>query len=369
MLAEFTGRRFQGAAGEITFGRLVDDARRSERLAADLHCRVLNSLVQLTDGKFDRRQVVEQLCIAPHLRHVEGGRQNKAAIVWEGDDGEVRKLTYRELLIETNRLANALRALGVDKGDRVGVFLPMLLETVVATLACGKLGAIYLPMFSGFGPEAVNRLILGLGSLIAASLYGAVFSRGERFTMKVMEDFRMASITDFLTGLHNYAYFIDRLKHEQYRADRDNSHFSVIIFDLDRFKQVNDTYGHEKGNVLLKAVAGIIAMNARGMDTVARYGGEEFVILMPDSRGAELEMAERIRQAIEDARIDVGGHVTRTTVSVGVASYPADGSDPATMIEKADGALYKAKRAGRNRVATHSDSQATLPFDDNRAAA
>ena len=105
------------------------------------------------------------------------------------------------------------------------------------------------------GPDVVNRLLLGISSLIATAAYGTIFSRSERYTMKVMADFRMAAIMDNLTGLYNYAYFMDRLKHEQFRADRTNAHFSVIIFDLDRFKQVNDTYGHEKGNVLLKAVA------------------------------------------------------------------------------------------------------------------
>jgi acetyl-CoA synthetase len=88
-------------------------------------------------------------------RHAAGARRNQLAVIWEGDDGEVRKLTYWELANETNRLANALRALGVKKGDRVGIFLPMLPETVAATLACGKLGAIYTPMFSGYGEEAV----------------------------------------------------------------------------------------------------------------------------------------------------------------------------------------------------------------------
>ena len=88
-------------------------------------------------------------------RHVAAGAGDRTAIIWEGDDGAVVTLTYAELLAATNRLAHALRQLGVGKGDRVGIFLPMLPETAIATLACGKLGAIYLPMFSGFGPEAI----------------------------------------------------------------------------------------------------------------------------------------------------------------------------------------------------------------------
>jgi diguanylate cyclase (GGDEF)-like protein len=144
---------------------------------------------------------------------------------------------------------------------------------------------------------------------------------------------------------------MDRLKHEQYRADRNNSHFSVIIFDLDRFKQVNDTYGHEKGNVLLKAVAEILTTNARGMDTVARYGGEEFVILMPDSSGAEHEMAERIRKKVEERPFDdIADGPLRITISGGICTYPNDARSGAEVLIKADKALYVAKEGGRNRT-------------------
>lgn len=206
----------------------------------------------------------------------------------------------------------------------------------------------------GYGHlDPLNRLVLGLLSLVATSLYGSIFSRGEQYTMQVLADFRMASIRDQLTGLYNYAHFIDRLKHEQYRADRNHSHFSVIIFDLDRFKRVNDTYGHEKGNVLLKAVADILSKNARGMDTVARYGGEEFAILMPDSRGAEREMAERIRKKVEETEFNgIAGGPLRITISGGLCAYPHDAASASEVLTKADMALYAAKSGGRNR--THS---------------
>lgn len=203
--------------------------------------------------------------------------------------------------------------------------------------------------------DYVNRLILGLVSLTATSLYGSIFSHGEQYTMKVLADFRKASITDQLTGLFNYAHFMDRLRHEQYRADRDHSHFSVILFDLDRFKKVNDTYGHEKGNVLLKAVASILAANARRMDTVARYGGEEFVILMPESRGAELEMAERIRKKVEDTEFTgIAEGPFRVTISGGLCSYPDDAGSLNDILSRADKALYAAKTDGRNRTRSYA---------------
>jgi diguanylate cyclase (GGDEF)-like protein len=209
---------------------------------------------------------------------------------------------------------------------------------------------------AAFDANFLNHLLFGFISLVATSLYGSIFSRAEQFTMKVMADFRRASITDRLTGLHNYAHFIDRLRHEQFRADRDNSHFSIIIFDLDRFKKVNDTYGHEKGNLLLRAVAEIIRMNARRMDTVARYGGEEFVVLMPESRGAELEMAERIRKKVEETEfVGIAAVPIRITVSGGLCTYPNDAISIDDLVAKADKALYFAKEAGRNR--THAYTQ------------
>ena len=158
--------------------------------------------------------------------------------------------------------------------------------------------------------------------------------------MEVMADLRKESITDRLTGLFNYSYFIDELQREQSRAERTNSHFSLVIFDLDLFKQVNDTYGHEKGNLLLQEVAAILKANARKMDTVARYGGEEFVILMPESNGAEMEVAERIRRKIEEVEfIGIAEQPIRITISGGVCTYPRDARSVNELLDKADKGL------------------------------
>ena len=124
-------------------------------------------------------------------RHAAGPGGERTALIWEGDDGAVRRLTFRELQLETNRLANALRQLGVERGDRVGVFMPMLPETVAAVLALGKLGAIFLPMFSGFGPEALgSRLHDGEASLLITT--DGAFRRGKTVPMKVVADEAMA---------------------------------------------------------------------------------------------------------------------------------------------------------------------------------
>jgi diguanylate cyclase (GGDEF)-like protein len=199
--------------------------------------------------------------------------------------------------------------------------------------------------------EFLNRLILGLVSFAATAWFGSIFAREEQYTLQVMADIRRDSITDRLTGLFNYSYFVDELHREQARAERMGSHFSLIIFDLDLFKQVNDTYGHEKGNLLLKGVADILKASARKMDIVARYGGEEFVILMPDSRGGEMEVAERIRRKVENAEFaGIADRPIRITISGGVCTYPRDAQSVNELLDNADRGLYNAKTSGRNRT-------------------
>src|SRR5688500_2396765 len=133
-------------------------------------------------------------------RHAAGPGGERTALIWEGDDGAVRRLTFRELQLETNRLANALRQLGVGRGDRVGVFMPMLPETVAAVLALGKLGAIFLPMFSGFGPEALgSRLHDGEASLLITT--DGALRRGKTVPMKVVADEALAQAPGVRTCL------------------------------------------------------------------------------------------------------------------------------------------------------------------------
>ena len=120
-------------------------------------------------------------------RHANGERRNQLAVIWEGDDGAVRKLTYRELFVETNRFANALRSLGVGKGDRIGIFMPMTPETVVAVLACGKIGAVFTPMFSGYGEEAIaSRLRDSDASVLITA--DSFLRRGASIKMKSVAD-------------------------------------------------------------------------------------------------------------------------------------------------------------------------------------
>ena len=120
-------------------------------------------------------------------KHVAAGAGERAAVIWEGEDGEVRRLSYRELTALTNRTANALKSLGVGKGDRVAIYMPMIPETVAATLACGRIGAIYMPVFSGYGVEAVATRLQDAGAKVIVTADG-YYRRGKVVRMKDIAD-------------------------------------------------------------------------------------------------------------------------------------------------------------------------------------
>lgn len=164
---------------------------------------------------------------------------------------------------------------------------------------------------------------------------------------------RMA-LLDGLTGIPNRRDFDDKLLKIGEQSRRGGRPFSVVMIDLDHFKGLNDTLGHEAGDDALRAVAGILQENVRTSDSAFRYGGEEFVCLLPDtSADGAAQVAERLRCKVADARIPNPGNVRggHLTVSVGLAAYtPGSGVPPATVLAQADQALYRAKEQGRNRV-------------------
>ncbi len=166
---------------------------------------------------------------------------------------------------------------------------------------------------------------------------------------------RLATI-DGLTGLNNHRTFQERLEVEIERARRFKEVMSLLMADIDFFKRLNDTYGHRAGDEVLKRVACRLIENVRNIDLVARYGGEEFVIILPGTtqKGA-LVTAERIRKAIMNYTTKIGDDDIHVTVSIGSATYPDDASHREDLIDKADKALYEAKKKGRNRVVSFKD--------------
>lgn len=162
------------------------------------------------------------------------------------------------------------------------------------------------------------------------------------------------AITDSITRLYVHRYFQMRLKEEVDRSRRYNSTISLLMCDIDHFKSVNDNYGHQQGDLVLREVSKIMRKNVRNTDIAARYGGEEFAIILPETTQADAKVvAERIRHDI--AHCDFPSLITgqaplKCTISIGVAGFPLNSDDKEQLIQKADIALYKAKRSGRNKV-------------------
>ncbi len=162
------------------------------------------------------------------------------------------------------------------------------------------------------------------------------------------------SSTDRLTGLYNRGHWEEMLRQGYARHRRYDSQAALVMFDIDHFKVINDTYGHQAGDAVIQQVADIIRDNLRDTDLAGRYGGEEFVVLLPDTdkQGAMI-FAERLRHAVENHEVVHEQHRIRFTISLGVADLSAPTSSHAQLIEWADSALYASKGAGRNRVTLH----------------
>jgi len=155
------------------------------------------------------------------------------------------------------------------------------------------------------------------------------------------------SVTDDLTGLYNRRYLMETLANEVRRSRRLDHPCALLIADVDHFKEYNDAYGHLVGDEALARIAAVLRETTRDVDCAARYGGEEFVVLMPETRAVgAMETAQRIRTRLAGDAL-VGG---KLSVSIGVAQFPEDGDGPEALLARADAALYRAKREGRDRV-------------------
>ena len=177
---------------------------------------------------------------------------------------------------------------------------------------------------------------------------------------RLFETMQQQALTDALTGCVNRRQFEIQFERDMQLAMRNRQPLSLVMLDIDRFKSVNDTFGHKAGDVALRTLAEILKRELRVIDTAARYGGEEFAVLLPqaDADGA-LFVAERLRAAVEAAQVPEVGNIT---ASFGVATFPAHATNRETLVRLADAALYAAKRNGRNRV--HIADDAATPVTD-----
>ncbi len=168
--------------------------------------------------------------------------------------------------------------------------------------------------------------------------------------IRLFNEIKVLSVHDGLTGVFNHVYAVETLDSEIERAERYNVTFSLILLDLDNFKEVNDSYGHLAGDFVLKNMAHLIGKTLRTIDIVGRYGGEEFIIILPqiDLENAYI-VGERLRQAVEAEKFLYNDNVMQLTISLGVATYQS-GRNAQSLIKIADDNLYRAKKEGKNRT-------------------
>ena len=222
-----------------------------------------------------------------------------------------------------------------------------------------KAGAssVALPVRSGTRPFGVLALYgIGDGRSLSSSEVDALQSLARQAATAIentflYEEAARLSITDGLTGVWNRRQFDLRAAGEVQRAVRFSESFGVVMVDLDRFKAINDTHGHQTGDAVLVELARRLTEATRDVDLVARFGGEEFVLMLPNTTNAgALIVAEKVRERIGAEPFVVDDLAIDVTVSVGVASYPEHGSTVKELVAAADAALYRAKAGGRDRV-------------------
>ncbi|BDI28623.1 GGDEF domain-containing protein [Capsulimonas corticalis] len=350
--------------------------------------KTLLDMSQMMDSAFDLDMTLNLIL----LNVQEITRCQVCAVYLKGDGGDILELraasspSDRLPLISSIRLADA-RAdqWALDDNAAPGATAPAFyapqasrvsdepapplytLDQRVRSFACvpltcieGLLGMLYVgyDLPQGLDEEGLRRL----EQLVARAsfpLQRALLQQG----------FQFLAFRDAKTGLDNYRQFEQNLVSEMNRAERYNHRLSVILLDIDHFKNFNDTYGHPAGDALLAQLAVVLQNCLRGADRPARYGGEEFVVLCPETGKEEARLiAERIRKSVSETRFTlVQDHETKggaapdaqptvhVTVSLGFATFPQDARSSIDIVKRADLALYAAKNAGRNTVRGHED--------------
>ena len=250
-----------------------------------------------------------------------------------------------------------------------------LLPIIASSLILGKLitsiltGAVilcYVAMANDSGlsnPETLSYWVMLFALIAPIVLVAYITTMLSADIRYAMAKIKRISDTDELTGVYNMRSFSTILRRTFQQSVRHAHPLSIVMIDSDNLKAVNDTHGHNAGNKLLQHLVYKVSEELRRTDIVARYGGDEFIVLLPETgRQGAMETAERIRQAFEISRFEYRGNSLGVTVSLGLASYPEDGANVDVIVDKADKALYRAKRLGRNQTALYE------PGDDPHAS-
>lgn len=263
--------------------------------------------------------------VGSHFRHNAGlvsmVVQNKHPLPYKGQFDRARQIVFTPRVVPPPMPSMLV--------------LPLLMhERPLGTLVLGA------KRNNAFG-DAVRPTLEVLASHVAVSLSNA----------RMLRRLEELATSDGLTGLLNKRALLDMVGTKLAAAKRFSRKLSVLVVDLDHFKKVNDTYGHDAGDVVLKALGGILRKTKRTTDAVARFGGEEFVVLCEDTdREGAVLLAERIREELQRTAFPVADGALNVTCSIGVSTYPDAGQDWETLFKGADEALYVSKRTGRNRT-------------------
>ncbi|MDD2620743.1 MAG: GGDEF domain-containing protein [Syntrophomonadaceae bacterium] len=184
-------------------------------------------------------------------------------------------------------------------------------------------------------------------------IYANSYRKEHEYVKNYAERLEKIAVTDGLTGLYNHNHLYSCLKQEIYKAERYKRFLSLIMIDSDYFKQVNDTYGHPTGDLVLKQFVNILRSNTRTSDIIGRYGGDEFLIVCPETNLENtVSITEKLRAIVEDASFGESGQI-KMTISCGITTW--EGESLSQIIKQVDQALYAAKNAGRNRVEIYKD--------------
>ena len=194
------------------------------------------------------------------------------------------------------------------------------------------------------------ELIKYLGLLF--SVVGLIYTlRTSQNNTKLIDVLKDEAMHDGMTGLLNHKFFEKRLDEEIERSNRYNETMTLLFLDLDNFKRINDTHGHQYGDYVLKITASIIQDNVRNIDIVSRYGGEEFsVVLVNADKKVSLKTAERIRKEIENFKFNQNNIKERLTISIGMGEFPSDANNKEDIIKYSDSKMYIAKKDGKNCI-------------------
>ncbi|MBI4047143.1 MAG: PleD family two-component system response regulator [Devosia nanyangense] len=345
----------------------VDDIQLMARVKS------LVRLKALTDELRARAQTGQQIAVEDALRAMDSiTTDNGRILLIDTDQRHAERVAgylrdNNEVEVLTNPSDAVLALAGGDfelvlVSMALGEFDALRICSQIRTLEQGRTLPIILIAEDVDRNRVVRGLDLGVNDFIMRPVERNELSarvrtqiRRQRYAVELRESDNHTlalAVTDELTGLYNRRYFERHLSLMLGKAQEQSRDMALMLIDMDFFKAVNDTHGHDIGDAVLKEFALRLRRNIRGVDLACRFGGEEFVVLMPDTDFRQAQsVAERVRQAVAERPFEAGAQrPLNITVSVGVALNDAEGDTPELVLKRADIALYRAKREGRNRV-------------------